>query len=140
MKGGPVRGIATLIALAVPAALLGAAAATHAAGQEQHTTAGKAYKNIRVLKNLPADQLIPLMHKFNASLGVRCDFCHVVGPNHTGFELDTKPAKGMARKMIVMSESINLHQPILDHHATCYMCHHGQPEPETQAPQGPGRG
>jgi hypothetical protein len=36
-----------------------------------------AFKNIQVLKGIPADQLIPTMQFITASLGVECDFCHV---------------------------------------------------------------
>lgn len=55
--------------------------------------AGKVYKNITVLNNLPANKLIPTMHDWSAALGVKCDFCHVAGPDHTGFERDDKPTK-----------------------------------------------
>ena len=34
-------------------------------------------KNIQVLKGLPESQLFPEMNFISASLGVRCDFCHV---------------------------------------------------------------
>src|SRR5438105_3760961 len=56
-------------------------------------TAAQQFKNIKVLKKLPADQLIPTMRTIDASLGVRCDFCHV----GRDFEKDDKPAKNMAR-------------------------------------------
>ena len=94
-------------------------------------TAKEQFKNIKVLKDLPANKLIPVMHQFNDSLGVKCDFCHVMGPNHTGFEKDDKPAKDMARKMILMTNSINKSQKLLGGQATCFMCHHGSPEPQT---------
>ena len=35
------------------------------------------YKNIKVLKGIPADQVIPAMEFITASLGVECEFCHV---------------------------------------------------------------
>ena len=46
-------------------------------------TAAHRFKNIKVLKNMPADQLMPAMRNISESLGVRCDFCHVVNPDHT---------------------------------------------------------
>lgn len=117
-----------------------------AAGKQQQPppprpgeTSARYFKNIRVLKKLPADQLVPTMQHMSRSLGVRCDFCHVVNANHTGYELDIKPAKEMARKMIVMTEGLNAHQKILDGKATCYMCHRGQPVPVTELPAEPGR-
>lgn len=37
----------------------------------------QAYKNIQILKDIPADQLIPSIQFIAASLGVGCNFCHV---------------------------------------------------------------
>ncbi len=37
------------------------------------------FKNIQVLKGIPADQVIPAMQFITASLGVECEFCHVQG-------------------------------------------------------------
>jgi hypothetical protein len=95
-------------------------------------TAAKKFKNIQILKSLPADQLIPVMRKFNASLGVECNFCHVISENHTGFEKDDKPTKKMARKMLVMVMDMNEREKVLEGRATCYMCHRGKPEPQLQ--------
>src|SRR5512139_1862228 len=39
--------------------------------------ASEQFKNIQVLKDVPADQLIPTMQFMAASLGVGCDLCHV---------------------------------------------------------------
>jgi hypothetical protein len=97
-------------------------------------TAGKQFKNIKVLKDLPANQLIPVMHKFNDALGVKCDACHVIGPNHTGFEKDDKEMKLRAREMLLMVQDINKNQKTLHGSATCYMCHHGSPEPQRMPP------
>ncbi|HZO86688.1 MAG TPA: c-type cytochrome [Chthonomonadaceae bacterium] len=124
--------------LLAPLALLTLASGLPTHGAPQHKkppTAPQRFKNIKVLKNLPADQLIPVMEKINASLGVRCDFCHVINPNHTGFERDDKPTKGIARQMIVMTQSLNAHYQILGKQASCYMCHHGHPQPEINPPQ-----
>jgi len=102
-------------------------------------------KNLKVLKDLPPGQLIPVMRQFNASLGVRCDYCHVINPDRSGFDRDDKPQKGAARKMILMVKDINAHQKVLANKATCFMCHHGSAKPETAAPMemrggGPGGG
>jgi hypothetical protein len=37
-------------------------------------TTEQVYKNIKVLKGIPAEQLIPAMQFVTASLGVQCDF------------------------------------------------------------------
>ncbi len=96
--------------------------------------ASQKYKNIKVLKNLPADQLGPLMHKYNDSLGVRCDFCHVIKADHTGWELDDKPEKLKAREMITMTANLNKKEKSVSGQITCYLCHRGKPEPEPQIP------
>lgn len=95
-------------------------------------TAGHFYKNVKVLKKLPANQLVPTMHLINTSLGVDCGFCHVRGAGGADYASDEKPTKRMARQMLSMTQSLNAHQKILDGKATCYMCHHGHAEPETR--------
>ena len=93
-------------------------------------TAKQKFKNIKVLKDLPADQLIPVMRAYNEALGVKCDFCHVINPDHSGFDQDTKPAKEAARKMVTMVIDMNRRHKVLGNRATCMMCHRGHPEPE----------
>src|SRR5204863_6620417 len=53
------------------------------------------FKNIKVLKGLPSDQLIPSMQFISYPLGVECSFCHAEG----AFEKDDKKPKETARKM-----------------------------------------
>lgn len=118
----------------VPAVML--AAFCFAQGEHKAETSGHKFKNITVLKDLPADQLIPTMHKFNDALGVKCDFCHIVNADHSGFDLDDKPAKKTARKMIIMVRDITKSQKVLGGNATCFMCHHGAPEPQMGATGG----
>jgi len=88
-------------------------------------TAGEAYKNIQVLKDAPAEQLVPAMQFISASLGVGCDHCHVQG----AFEKDDKKGKQTARKMMQMTLAIN--QNNFDGHqeVTCYSCHRGGAKP-----------
>jgi photosynthetic reaction center cytochrome c subunit len=88
------------------------------------------FKNIQVLKGLPADQLIPAMQFITASLGVECEFCHVQG----AFEKDDKKTKQTARKMMEMMFAIN--QDNFDGHreVTCYSCHRGNSTPVATPP------
>lgn len=85
----------------------------------------QAYKNIQVLKDIPADQLIPSMQFISASLGVECDFCHV----EHAFDKDDKKPKQRARKMMEMMITINSEN--FDNHVevTCYSCHRGRAQP-----------
>ena len=66
-----------------------------APGAPPAKNAAEEFKNIQVLKNIPADQLIPTMQFIGASLGVECEFCHV---QHE-MEKDDKKAKKTAREM-----------------------------------------
>lgn len=83
------------------------------------------FKNIQVLKGIPAEQLFPTMQFVAASLGVNCDYCHI----KNAFEKDDKKTKQTARKMMEMMLTIN--QENFDGHraVTCYSCHHGNAKP-----------
>ncbi|NUR56262.1 MAG: c-type cytochrome, partial [Acidobacteria bacterium] len=87
-------------------------------------TAAEYYKNIKVLKDVPAEQLPVSMRFIAASLGVGCDFCHVTGPQG-GFDRDDKKPKETARKMLRMVETINTQQFEGRQQVNCTTCHHG---------------
>ncbi len=88
-------------------------------------TAEQTFKNIQVLKGVPAEQLFPTMQFIAASLGVECDFCHVQG----AFEKDDKKPKQIARKMIEMMYAINADNFDRHREVTCYSCHRGSARP-----------
>ena len=125
------------------ALLLGATSLSgYGSPQNQPPPAGvkssKFYKNIKILKDLPANQMIPVMQRVSASLGVKCDFCHDLkrptGGQPTGFEKDTKKYKNIARQMMVMTQDINKRHKVLKAKVTCFTCHKGKAEPDNQAP------
>ena len=91
--------------------------------------AEEAYKNIQVFKGMPAPQLMDAMKSFTNSLGVKCDFCHVMG----AFEKDDKEEKQTARKMILMARGINKDNFGGERRVTCWTCHRGATEPESAA-------
>ncbi len=99
--------------------------ATSSANTSGPKKAEEQFKNIQVLKGIPAEQLIPTMQFVTASLGVQCDFCHVQG----AFEKDDKKNKQTARKMMEMMIAINADD--FDGHrmVTCNSCHNGNPKP-----------
>jgi photosynthetic reaction center cytochrome c subunit len=100
---------------------------TPAAGT--HTTSTKLaeeqFKNIQVLKGIPADQVIPSMQFIAASLGVECEHCHV----HGAMEKDDKKPKVTARKMITMMMAINKDNFESHRVVTCFSCHRGAADP-----------
>jgi photosynthetic reaction center cytochrome c subunit len=92
---------------------------------ESPKTAEQQFKNIQVLKDIPADQLVPSMQFISASLGVECDFCHV---EHE-MQKDDKKEKQTARKMISMELAINKANFKYEVEVTCYTCHRGSAHP-----------
>jgi hypothetical protein len=100
-------------------------AAAPASGASAPKKAVEQFKNIQVLKDIPADQLIPAMQFITASLGVECEFCHVEG----AFEKDDKKQKVTARKMMEMMFAINKDNFEGHREVTCYSCHRGSTDP-----------
>jgi len=92
---------------------------------DQPKTAEQQFKNIQVLRNIPAEQLIPSMQFIAASLGVDCEFCHV---EHQ-MEKDDKKNKQTARKMISMQLGIDKTSFEGELEVTCFTCHRGSPHP-----------
>src|SRR6266550_889458 len=99
--------------------------AQSASAPPQAKTTEQAFKNIQVLKGLPADQLIPSMQFISASVGVECDYCHV----QNAFDKDDKKPKPIARKMIQMMFAINKDNFEGHREVTCNSCHGGSPHP-----------
>jgi len=96
-------------------------------------TAGEYFKNVKVLKDIPAEQLRPTMEFIAASLGVRCDHCHVLGPQG-GFDKDEKKEKDTARDMMRMVNDINTRAFEGRQRVGCATCHHGRTPPERTPP------
>ena len=94
-------------------------------------TAAQHYKNIKVLKDIPADELIPSMQFITAALGVECEFCHVAGPDkRLEFDKDDKKEKKTAREMMQMMFAINKNNFDGERQVTCNTCHRGSPHPQ----------
>ena len=88
-------------------------------------TAEQVYKNIQVLKGVPASQIDAAMAFITGSLGVRCNHCHI--PNQ--FEKDDKPPKQTARKMMQMVFALNKGNFDARGAVSCFTCHRGQTQP-----------
>ncbi|MGH9740768.1 MAG: c-type cytochrome, partial [Candidatus Acidiferrum sp.] len=87
------------------------------------------FKNIQVLKGVPADQIFPSMQFITASLGVECEFCHVRGDHGMQFDKDDKKTKITARKMMKMMFAIDKDNFKGHLEVTCYSCHRGAADP-----------
>jgi photosynthetic reaction center cytochrome c subunit len=81
------------------------------------------YKDIKVMQGTPADQLIPTMQFFEASLGVTCNHCHAAD------RVANTPMKETARQMISMVKNINQTNFKGAKTVTCNSCHRGATEP-----------
>jgi hypothetical protein len=91
--------------------------------------ASEVYKNIQVLKDLPADQVLPAMQFITVSLGVHCDACHVQVNGEWADEKDDKQTKLTARKMMQMQMDINKASFNGNRQVTCNTCHRGAEQP-----------
>ena len=108
------------------------------AGKE-NLPAEQVFKNIQILKGIPAGRLLRIMELgYSRSLGVTCTHCHVVDQ----WDKDDKPTKPVAREMSKMVQTINndLHKPIKNLKGpnpvvNCTTCHRGQIKPALNLPE-----
>ncbi|MCU1265609.1 MAG: hypothetical protein JWM21_1927 [Acidobacteria bacterium] len=96
---------------------------------QKEKTIGETQKNIKVLNDMPASQLIPMMNLMSGSLGVKCTFCHVNKDGQWDFPADDKPEKNTAREMIVMTLNINKATFKGNTDVSCFTCHRGSNRP-----------
>ncbi len=107
------------------------------AGQEDKPAA-EVFKNIQILKGMPAGRLLRVMELgYAKSLGVNCTHCHV----ENAWEKEDKPTKQIARDMMRMTTTINsdLLKSIKNLKSesptvNCTTCHRGQTKPELNMP------
>jgi hypothetical protein len=91
---------------------------------QQPRTAAQVFKNIKVIKTMPAGQLQGAMSFMAASLGVDCTYCHTP----PAMEKDEKATKETARRMLAMVNEINKNfgdKTVVN----CATCHRGKPKP-----------
>ena len=94
--------------------------------------AEEVFKNVKVLRGIPAEQFMQTMGFFSASLGANCTFCHVVesGGNWTKYADDSIPQKQTARRMVAMVAGMNKMYFGGRRVLTCYSCHRGGERPK----------
>jgi hypothetical protein len=105
----------------------------------ENEPAGTVFKNVQLLKQVPAGRFLDAMEGFSQSLGTNCRKCH----DTENFASDDKKEKQAARGMITMTRDINEKyiKPMttLDQGAavSCFTCHHGKSHPASR-PESPG--
>ena len=125
--------IAILLAAIAAAVLAFGQSRQHAQTQTpQVETAGKKFKSIQVLNDMPADQMGKVMNMISASLGVNCGFCH--GSNDGPYEKEGFEHKDTARKMMKMTFDINKVNFNGRPEVSCNTCHHGISHPQAVFP------
>jgi hypothetical protein len=127
----------TLFVCSLATALVAGSSATvsaqaGAAAQQQNLPMSEnVFKNIQVLKGIPADEFMDTMGMFASSLLFDCTGCHVqeILTNRDAFATAT-PRIQRARQMVVMVNTINRNffggQP----RVTCFTCHRGADTPD----------
>jgi hypothetical protein len=120
------------------------AAASPAAAQAPAGRSGEApgppLTNLQFIpKDTPRPQVLQMMQQIAASLGVQCNYCHVMEGRggRNDMAADDKPAKKAARGMMLLARDINARLPESIGKAPeattrvgCATCHRGVPVPK----------
>lgn len=116
--------------------LLGTTAAfsqTGPAGQagQKPLLAEEAFKNVQVLRGIPAKEFMETMGFFAASLSMTCSDCHseASGSNWANYA-DETDRKQTTRRMVLMVNALNKANFGGNRSVTCYTCHRTNPRPK----------
>ena len=130
---------ATVLVLAIFVAAAASAAAQAPAGGAQ-TPPPQPMTNLQIIpKDTPRPQVLQQMQAIAASLGVQCNYCHVMGGpgGRNDMAADDKPTKKAARGMMLLAREINSKLPESIGKAPeattrvgCATCHRGVPIPK----------
>jgi photosynthetic reaction center cytochrome c subunit len=137
----PASAIARASVTALCAALLVTTSVltAHQAAPPRQLTADQArqpaemvFKNIQVLKGVPADEFLGSMGFISNALAVNCTYCHL-GEGGGGWDEYAKDndKKVTARRMIAMMRTINQNYFAGRRVVTCVSCHNNHNRPKT---------
>jgi photosynthetic reaction center cytochrome c subunit len=119
------------IVLSTVAALICVAKIVPASAQTKAPLAEEVFKNVQLLKGIPADEFMNTMGFFAASLSLNCTGCHgLASAGDVARFADDTPLKQTARKMILIVRAINQSNFAGMRKVTCYTCHRGGEKPE----------
>jgi len=91
------------------------------------------YKNIQILKDVPADQLELTMRFVSAATGFQCADCHVrEADGNFSYDKDDKRTKATAREMMKIERAVNDQFFSSRVQVTCMTCHRGANRPVSQ--------
>ena len=110
--------------------LPGAAQTPAVTPAQQDKPTEQVQKNIKVLMGLPQSQLIPVMNYMAASVGRRCNYCHVNNNGQWDYASDDKQEKNTAREMIKLVLDVNKNSFKGNTEVGCYTCHRGRNNPQ----------
>lgn len=99
--------------------------------QTKTETAGQKFKNIKVLNDMPADQMGKVMNQMSASLGVNCAFCHT---STDDYSKEGGEHKNTAREMVTMTFELNKKYFNGRPEINCNSCHNGKSHPQPSFP------
>jgi len=85
-------------------------------------------KNVKLLTGLSELEMQRTMNMMRSSLGVHCDYCHVI-KGRWDFPSDENPRKDRAREMIRMVADINRATFAGHEVVSCFTCHRGSVKP-----------
>ena len=108
---------------------------THGNTQTKIETARQKFKSIKVLNEMPADQMGKVMNMMAASLGVNCKFCHA--SNDGDYEKEGFEHKDAARRMLKMTFEMNKNYFEGRPEINCNSCHQGKSHPQPGFPLKP---
>src|SRR5712692_2126148 len=122
----PRAAVATAVVFLLSVPVLGA----QDTGGQRPPMAEEVFKNVQILKGIPVDQFMGMMGFFSASLGLNCTDCHV---DQSGGDwaryADDNARKQMARRMMLMVNTINQMNFGGRQVVTCNTCHRGSSRP-----------
>ena len=105
------------------------------ATQTKIETAGQKFKSIKILNDMPANQMGKVMNMMSASLGVNCAFCHA--SNDGDYEKEGFEHKDIARNMLKMTFELNKNYFEGRPEINCNTCHQGKSHPQPSFPLQP---
>jgi len=100
---------------------------------QQPVLAEQIFKNVQVLRGIPATEFMHTMGFFSASTLETCTYCHSEESDGSweAYAQDTNPLKDTARQMIRMVNDINRINFAGAQVVTCFSCHQGAELPKS---------